>query len=501
MSRPLAGILVHPWDLKDEGPSSVAEILHDAGITSVFVAVNASAEEHPPQPIDGRLTHNPKRKRYVSEEGRFYYEIDPSYYVNSVAPPKRTSDKDLMGFDALNESQVFLEKGISVYAWLSTFHNGQFVKDAQELAAVDMTNRADRNWMCPANPNSLIQVLELVNEIQSRYGFLQGILLDKFWWKYPHTYMPTLESGMVCFCEHCLGAMESSGINPRELRRALSEIASSVRRLDAGTLEKVASVDLTPLLDICGLPAREGAGYADVMNALFENPSLRRRLPDLSEADPLGIFRWISKHPVLLDWFDVRSKILQRDLEAIRTLVKQNDPTFEVGLGIWSPRSSWSVCQRYTDLLEHSDWLMPMVYHRIWGWYSSCVAEELFEITHPRTPRIFASYKSILRSWYKLAGYSGSHLRSNIVNGLPLSQIEKELSRVRDLVGGRRPVYAGVQVWEPGSKIPHPQEAAETIRIGLDSSEGVIIQAYGWAPMPNLVAAGKVLNSLSQTRP
>jgi len=502
LKPPFLGILIHPWDIKDEGIRGVAETLSGFGFSSAFIAVNASAEDHPPQPIDARLTHNPRRKRYVSEEGRFYYEVDPSYYVNSIATPKRSSDGDLAGFDALRETKEdFEEEGIRRYAWLTTLHNGQFVSEARELATVDILGESDRNWMCPNNPNSLIQILEVVNEIQGRYD-LQGILLDNFWWKYPHTFMSSLETGLVCFCEHCRQGMEAEGIDPDKLREVVSQVPRAVRALSRTMISKIASTDPSTLLETVGLPVAEGGGYADVMNILFEDPARRDRIPELAEQDPLGIFRWLQEHPVFFDWMDFRADGLLNMLEAIRTLIKGNDRKFELGLAIWSPRSSWTVSQSYSRLKDSCDWMMPMTYHRLWGWYSTSVAEEIFQITHPRTPKLFASHKEILKAWFKLAGYAARPLRTQIFNGLPPSQITKELVRARALVGDRFPLFAGLQLWEPGSRIPHPEEAAEATKLCLGTeTDGIIVQAYGWAPMPNLTAATKAAREFSQTRP
>lgn len=502
MEKPFLGILVHPWDLSDEGIAGVAENLAGLGISSAFIAVNASAEEHPPQPIDARLTHNPKRKRYVSEEGRFYYQIDPSFYVNSVVAPKRSADQDLMGFDALREStSVLKERGIGSYAWLTSLHNGQFVSEGHELATIDVTGRPDRNWMCPHNPNVTILLLEMLNELQTRYD-LQGILLDHFWWKYPHTHMSALEPGIVCFCEHCRQRMDSRGIDVRGLVRTLAQIPRVVRRLSRAKIDQIRSVKTDGLLTTVGLPPGDGAGYADVMNALFEDEKAREKLPDLAEQDPLGIFAWLKENPTFFEWLDFKADGLHELLRTIRELTKANNPRFQIGLAMWSPRSSWTVCQSYHKLRDACDWMMPMPYHRLWGWYSGCVAEEIFQIVHPKTPLKFASYKAILASWFKLAGYTARPLRSVISNGLPADQIRKELLRARSLAGPGTALYAGLQFWEPASKIPHPEESAESTRICLDSKmDGMIMQAYGWAPIPNMMAAAEVVEEFRRTQP
>ncbi len=502
MQKPFLGILVHPWDLCDEGVAGVAENLAGLGISSAFVAVNSTAEEHPPQPIDARLTHNPKRKRYVSEEGRFYHQIDPSFYVNSVVVPKRSSDHDLMGFDALREStDVFPSNGINTYAWLTSLHNGQFVSEAHELATIDITGNPDRNWICPNNPNAAIMLLEIVNELQNRYD-LRGILLDHFWWKYPHTHMAALEPGIVCFCEHCRQRMDSSGIDARVLVRTLAQIPKVARTLSQSKIDQIRHAETEGLLNTVGLQPEQGAGYADVMNALFEDEHIREKLPELAEQDSLGIFRWLRDNPIFFEWLEFKADGLRELLEAVRELAKSNDPKFQIGLAIWSPRSAWTVCQSYRKLSRICDWMMPMAYHRLWGWYSACVAEEIFQIVHPKTPLTFASYKAILASWFKLAGYTARPLRTLIANGLPPEQIRKELLRARSLVGPDTALYAGLQFWEPASKIPHPEESAQSTRICFESKmDGMIMQAYGWAPIPNLMAAAEAVEEFSRTRP
>jgi len=493
LRKPLVGILIHPWDIKDEGIETVAETLAGLGITSVFIAANAPAEEHPPQPVDARLTHNPKRKRYVSEEGRFYYQLDPSYYINSIATPRRSSDGDLAGFDAFAEIDAFGRNGLNTYAWLTALHNGQFVQESPELAVIDIVGVADKNWMCPSNPNVTIQILETVNEIQKRFQ-LGGIVLDNFWWKYPHTFMPSLESGMVCFCEHCQQRMDLAGIDMGILRKTLIQIPRAVRNLTRSKILQIGGLDMGPILEAAGLPKTEAGGYADVMSVLFEDPDKREELEVLAEKDPLGIFEWFAENPILFDWMDMKADALHEMLLTLHELVRANDPDFELGLMIWSPRSSWTVCQSYRKLRDACDWIMPMAYNKLWGWYSSSVAEELFEIVHPKTPRIFASHKEILSAWFKLAGYTARPLKSLIFNGLPPSLVGKELTRARELAGDETVMYAGVQTWEPGSRIPHPKEIAQATEISLSSGvDGIIIQAYGWSPMPNLISAGRVI--------
>jgi hypothetical protein len=178
LRKPLVGILIHPWDIQDEGIGGVAETLSGLGISTAFIALNATGDHHPPQPVDARLTHNPRRKRYVSEDGRFYYEVDGAFYPNSMVTPKRTSEPNLMGFDVLAEPRdIFAKNGVDSYGWLSSFHNGQLVEEAHELAVVDIIGEADRNWMCPNNPNTTIILLETINEIQAKSD-LKGLLLD-----------------------------------------------------------------------------------------------------------------------------------------------------------------------------------------------------------------------------------------------------------------------------------------------------------------------------------
>jgi hypothetical protein len=296
--------------------------------------------------------------------------------------------------------------------------------------------------------------------------------------------------------------MESIGIDYRLLLRTLAQIPRAARGLKRRKVNQAGKADISGLLSMVGLPASEGGGYADIMNLLFEDAESRQRIPELAEADPLAIFQWIRDNPIIFDWMDFKADALLEVLASARDLAKSNDPDFELGLGMWSPRSSWTICQSYSKLRDACDWMMPMVYHRLWGWYSANVADEIFQLIHPRTPKFFASYKDILRFWFKLAGYTAPPLRSRVFNGLPPKLIGKELARARSLVGPGFPLYAGVQLWEPGSRIPEPDKSAEATRISLESGvEGLVFQAYGWAAMPNMVAASRTVGELSHTRP
>ncbi len=486
----LNGFLIHPWDLLDEGAIAVLDNLRGLGFNSVFVGINSIAQKHPPFPVKAQLTHNPKRTAHISEKGTYYYNFNKDLYEKMHMPLQKTIAPNIVDRDALSEATKHKEEfNIKVYAWVKLLSNDYLAEECPEYSVVNSLGERNEQWLCFNNPNVEKFQIELIKEIITKYN-IEGILLDGVQHVYPYLNLLWLHRGFTCFCEHCQLKMRKYNIDIDRLKQELTNFHESIKTFDLKDLEKFRSKNLE-----------------DIKSIFY---------------DKIEIYKWI--------YFKFRT--LNKFIAKIYREIKNYSKDSQLGVSMWSPRSSWMVGQSYKMISQNCDWIMPMIYRRMWGLFSYNIVQELKK--NVRGVSFFQKIrgkanKELLESFFKFNNFKGPYelyklrhgvdpdiIRSEIeeidyiLNEVPLSYERQKdwgiahmiryLFENPDKISPRFyefefpkpkkvPIYPSIELWDPASKEPTPPLCRDSVKKAKEAkTDGFIFQSYGWAPMQNIYA-------------
>src|SRR3954467_4064758 len=157
-------IYAYPWDLADEGVSSVVERVAALGINTITIAASYHAGKF-------LRPHGPGGKVYFPEDGTVYFNADGSRYALMTPVVSRlTRERDVL-------RQLTSDGRVAVNAWLVLLHNSR-------LGAIhpDSTVRnafGDRYVysLCPSAPESREYAIRLCRDVTDNYG-VTGISLE-----------------------------------------------------------------------------------------------------------------------------------------------------------------------------------------------------------------------------------------------------------------------------------------------------------------------------------
>mgnify|MGYP001263490482 CR=1 FL=1 len=149
-------IWIYPWDLMDEGVSSVLDRLQNVGINGI----NVAAYYH-----SGRffLPHNPKRKVYFTEPGALYFEPDQSWYrKSSIKPPVSKFASNSFWDELRNETK---KRSMTLTVWMLSLHNSQIGFNYPETNVVNAFGDKSPVALCASNPDVQELMLSVIDDI------------------------------------------------------------------------------------------------------------------------------------------------------------------------------------------------------------------------------------------------------------------------------------------------------------------------------------------------
>src|SRR3954447_594947 len=208
-------VYAYPWDLADEGVSSVVERVAALGINTITIAASYHAGKF-------LRPHGPGGKVYFPEDGTVYFNADGSRYALMTPVVSRlTRERDVL-------RQLTSDGRVAVNAWLVLVHTSR-------LGAIhpDSTVRnafGDRYVysLCPSASESREYAIRLCRDVTDNYG-VTGISLEtpgflpyahgfhhEFAMVKPNRWLETRLG--LCFCDHCLAHAEAAGIDASGLR-------------------------------------------------------------------------------------------------------------------------------------------------------------------------------------------------------------------------------------------------------------------------------------------
>lgn len=454
-----AGIQIGSISFVDEGVDPVLDFLGDrVGVNALFVATQAfdrgvagrqvTRKEHPGHGGDHMADQH---------TGGSFVEQHDEYYGATILGPYRAKDAEVAGFDALGDViPAAKTRGMQVYAFmLENTHSG-LTRDLPGWAnvlQVDAWGRSDP-YACLRNPDYIAWWLGLAEDQVKTYhpngimigsernGPLDNALSDGGFAR---------DGGSYCFCVHCVRAGTDAGIDVRRAREGYLELD---RLLTAQTDTSIDSAFIQFL-------------------------------------------RLLGEYPELIAWDRFWHEGYESFLGRLYGAIKFYDPAVQVGWHVWHHNafSPWYRSQvDFSRWERFSDFLKPVLYNNCAGYrlhhYVQTLVERVFRGVSPQT--VFDLVRGVL-------GYDEA-VAFDDLPGLGLSPdfVNRETRRTIAAVGGRIPVFPGLDVNVPageGSHYTEPDDIRASVAATLDAgAPGFILsRKYSEMTIDNLEAVGDLL--------
>jgi hypothetical protein len=225
----LFSMYVHPWDVADEGISSVLDYFSDAGINEMNLATSYHS---------GRfiLPHNPARRVYWAEEGVVYFSPSTEYRGTPLRPRRcaecSSSDYSMKLLDEVCSKAA--ERSIGVNSWTVCLHNSTLVSAHRNCALIDAFGTYDRNMLCPSHDETRNYLFSLVDDT-ARYS-VRSIKLESAFFPQRMEHgdhhevfgvnLDEVASFMltVCFCNSCAKRARDFGLDLNKCRNQVRGI-------------------------------------------------------------------------------------------------------------------------------------------------------------------------------------------------------------------------------------------------------------------------------------
>ncbi len=427
-------IHLHPHDIRDEGADRVVEtILERTGI-DMLIAEAVTLEERHPYPR-GELPHNPRRKVLISQatlEVPLSAELFAELPIRPVISPEA-----LAGGDCLAQlGAAAARHGVKVVPWLKGL-NGAYAGDLEQICVRTLTGELVPTWLCPTRPAAAACVIRLIRGILERHP-APALLLDRL--RYPDWSGATVnpERMLTCFCPSCRTKMGEYGIDLDTLERGLRRVLAEIGR----------------------------------------DP---RAVPALLSQDTLAaeVEKWLRFRCASI------TKLAMEIRESTRSLNRGAGAAPALWLNLWPPSFSRFLGQDYEALGALCDGAKHFPYHRLGG--GADLAGLVAAIAGPSADaglaeEIFRRLLSLLDLPYGLS------LAEFKAAGLPVAFITRETARAVRAFGPGKPIFSGIQIWDtPAEEIESACAAA-----GAGGAGGMFFYCYGWAPLENLDAVGRI---------
>jgi hypothetical protein len=208
-------------DLADEGIEAVLDnVEHRGGLGGVTVA----AAYHEGRDV---FPHNPVRRVRFLESGAVFFPPGPALRAARLQPPVSEAAHVLPEVIASAD-----RRGLAVRAWTVFLHNGALAAAHPECAPENAFGDRYVTELCPANPDARAYARALAADI-AELG-VAGICSEALHYLglehgYAHErYFVPLSARVrqllgLCFCEHCLAAAHSAGVDGDVVRRGARE--------------------------------------------------------------------------------------------------------------------------------------------------------------------------------------------------------------------------------------------------------------------------------------
>lgn len=163
-----ASVFIYPWDLIDEGITSVLDRLQAHQINGLNIATTY----HSGMFI---LPHNPKRKLYFPEPGALYFEPDNSWYGKIKIKPPISKFASKKFWNDLREETS--KRNMTMSSWTITLHGTYMGLNYPETSSVNAFGDLNPTIPCVSNDDVREYILSLITDLVTNYQF-DNILLE-----------------------------------------------------------------------------------------------------------------------------------------------------------------------------------------------------------------------------------------------------------------------------------------------------------------------------------
>jgi hypothetical protein len=220
----------YPWDIADEGVSNVSGCVEALGLNTITIAGSYHAGKF-------LRPHGSNGKVYFPEDGTIYFNSDPSAY-GSIKPvvSRITRERDVL-------RELTTNRRLAANVWLVLLHNTRLGEAHPESTVRNAFGDRYVYSLCPSAPDARAFAIALCRDVSEHYP-IAGITLETpGFLPYSHGFhhefaMVKLNKWIesllgLCFCDHCVGSAEASGIDANGLQTRVRDDVDAYLR-DAG---------------------------------------------------------------------------------------------------------------------------------------------------------------------------------------------------------------------------------------------------------------------------
>jgi hypothetical protein len=213
-------IYAYAWDLIDEGISKAITEIRALGLNTITIAGSYHAGKFlRPHGRSGRV--------YFPEDGTIYFNPDPGRY-GAIKP---VLNRLVQEHDVLHD--LTADRRIATHVWLVLLHNSRLGERHLESTVCNAFGDRYVYSLCPSAPEVREYVIALCKDVTDNYAVAGVTLETPGFLPYVHGFHH--ESALVrlnawienrlglCFCDHCVKNVESSGVDARALRARIRD--------------------------------------------------------------------------------------------------------------------------------------------------------------------------------------------------------------------------------------------------------------------------------------
>lgn len=474
MTDRFVGVQLTPSSIYDEGVDHVLNVLQDTGINTLLVASHTYNGAVEGRSRDALADHGvPIKDPATRRLTRVWVETHDEYYAGTLLRNVRSPERDeFADRDVLADLyEPARKRGMKLYVRMLEGVSPvliDLIPNWSKVLTIDVYGRPT-SLPCWNNPNYRNWWLATVEDLFKTHK------VDGLQWGAERVgpLSKTLFHGDVpmCFCEHCQERARKKGIDVERARQGFRQLYEFIAGLEAG---------------------QAGPGDGILVNVL----------------------RFLLKYPEILMWERQWREAKEELAQLIYGTVKLINPGIPVGRHIDHQQSSWDIIFKaemsYDEMLNHSDFIKPILYHDILGprlrwWY--------LERLHKSILREISLEQS-LELFYDVMGYDKTvEPKLAELGGVGMSPdyVYKMTRQIVDGVKGQIPVYAGIGfdvpwgglTWDEmkwGRFAGDPEKVYQSVLRAFEAgASGIVVsRAYDEMRMENLKAVGRALGDVNK---
>ena len=255
--RARISVWAYPWDLADEGVAAALDWLRDAGFDAIELCPNYHA-------ISTFAPRNLGRSIHYSEQGAVYFPARAERYGR--IEPRLFDEPEVLGAYA-QAAEHAPSRGIQLNAWVIGMFQPWIARANPDTAIENVFGARSYAQTCPASPDVQEYLAALAGDLCDQYP-VHGAMLERpghpefaYGWVRERILIDfdpwTRFLAGMCFCENCLTAARTHGVDAVEVRESVA------RELRERLASKQASGDLETVVAARGEADEEFRGYLE----------------------------------------------------------------------------------------------------------------------------------------------------------------------------------------------------------------------------------------------